>query len=148
MTTEETQTWVDKSALTELVARLSAAVDRADKAAIIDCYAPQSYDDHGGFKGSGSEFADMICAPAGRAEQLTMHHLLGQSVFDVDGDEGWGETFFVMHALIGGQVTAGYGRYIDYFQRFGRCLEAHLPKGRARRHHSRRRCLAVLAGAP
>ena len=119
MTTEEIRTWVDKSALTELVARLSAAVDRADRAAIIDCYAPQSYDDHGGFKGSGSEFAEMICAPAGRAEQLTMHHLLGQSVFDVDGDEGWGETFFVMHALIGGQVTAGYGRYIDYFQRFG-----------------------------
>lgn len=119
MTTEEIQTWVDKSALTELVARLSAAVDRADKAAIIDCYAPRSYDDHGGFKGSGSEFAEMICAPAGRAEQLTMHHLLGQSVFDVDGDEGWGETFFVMHALIGGQVTAGYGRYIDYFQRIG-----------------------------
>ena len=29
-----------------------------------------------------------------------MHHLLGQTVFDVDGDEGWGETFFVMHALI------------------------------------------------
>lgn len=119
MTTEDIQTWVDKSALAELVARLSAAVDRADKAAIIDCYAPQSYDDHGGFKGSGSEFAEMICAPDGRAEQLTMHHLLGQSVFDVHGDEGWGETFFVMHALIGGQVTAGYGRYIDYFQRFG-----------------------------
>ena len=117
MTTEEIQTWVDKSALTALVSRLSAAVDRADKAAIIDCYAPQSYDDHGGFKGSGSEFADMICTPAGRAEQLTMHHLLGQSVFDIHGDEGWGETFFVMHALIGGQVTAGYGRYIDYFQR-------------------------------
>jgi hypothetical protein len=119
MTTEEIQTWVDKSALTELVATLSAAVDRADKAAIIACYAPQSYDDHGGFKGSGSKFAEMICAPAGRAEQLTMHHLLGQSVFDIHGDEGWGETFFVMHALIGGNVTAGYGRYIDYFQRLG-----------------------------
>ena len=119
MTTEEIRTWVDKSALTELVARLSAAVDRADRAAIIDCYAPQSYDDHGGFKGSGSEFAEMICAPAGRAEQLTMHHLLGQSVFDVHGDKGWGETFFVMHASIGGQVTAGYGRYIDYFERCG-----------------------------
>ena len=118
MTTAEIQSWVDKSALTELVAKLSAAVDRADKAAIIDCYAPQSYDDHGGFKGSGAQFAEMICAPASRAEQLTMHHLLGQSVFDVRGDEGWGETFFVMHALIGAQVTAGYGRYIDYFQRF------------------------------
>jgi SnoaL-like domain len=116
-TPAEIAAWIDKSALTELVATLSAAVDRADKAAIVDCYAPQSYDDHGGFKGSGSEFADMICAPAGRAGQLTMHHLLGQSVFDVHRDEAWGETFFVMHASIAGQVAAGYGRYIDYFQR-------------------------------
>ena len=114
-----TQSWVDKSALTELVARLSAAVDRADKAAIVDCYRPQSFDDHGAFKGTGSEFADMICATGGRAGQLTMHHLLGQSVFDIEGDNAWGETFFVMHALINGQVTASYGRYIDYFQRLG-----------------------------
>jgi hypothetical protein len=118
-TAEQVQSWIDKSALTELVARLSAAVDRADKAAIVACYTPQSYDDHGAFKGSGSEFAEMICATGGRAGQLTMHHLLGQSVFDVQGDVAWGETFFVMHALIGGQVSAGYGRYVDYFQRLG-----------------------------
>jgi hypothetical protein len=118
-TSEEIAVWIDKSALTELVARLAAAADRAYKAAIVDCYAPQSYDDHGPFKGSGSAFADMVCASDGRAAQLTMHHLLGQSVFDVEGDEAWGETFFVMHALIGGQVTASYGRYIDYFQRLG-----------------------------
>jgi hypothetical protein len=116
---EHTQAWVDKSALAELVAKLSAAVDRADKAAIIDCYAPQSFDDHGGFKGSGAEFADVICTPTSRAQQLTMHHLLGQSVFDLHSDEAWGETFFVMHALIGGQVAVGYGRYIDYFRRIG-----------------------------
>jgi hypothetical protein len=114
---EDIRRWIDKSALTGLVAALSAAVDRADKQAIIDCYVPQSYDDHGGFKGSGSEFAEMVCAPAGRAQQLTMHHLLGQSVFDVRGDEAWGETFFVMHALIGERVEVGYGRYIDYFRR-------------------------------
>jgi SnoaL-like domain len=86
---------------------------------IIDCYTADSYDDHGLFKGSGAEFAEMICAPAGRAGQLTMHHLLGQSVFDVRGDEAWGETFFVMHALIGGDIATGYGRYIDYFRRTG-----------------------------
>jgi hypothetical protein len=103
------QPWVDKCALTELVARLSAAVDRADKSAIIDCYAPQSYDDHGGFKGSGSEFAEMICAPAGR---LAAEHAPSTRAvsLDVHSDEAWGETFFVMHALIGGQVTAGYDR--------------------------------------
>jgi len=26
----------------------------------------------------------------------SMHHLLGQSVFEVDGDEAWGETFKVI----------------------------------------------------
>lgn len=113
------QAWIDKCALTELVARLSAAVDRGDRDAIVDCYAEQSYDDHGAFKGSGPEFAEMICSPAGRAGQLTMHHLLGQSVFDIHGDEAWGETFFVMHALVGGQVAMGYGRYIDYFRLVG-----------------------------
>jgi hypothetical protein len=46
-----------------------------------------------------------------------MHHLLGQSVFDVEGDEAWGETFFVMHTLIDGDTATGYGRYIDYFRR-------------------------------
>jgi ketosteroid isomerase-like protein len=114
---EEIRAWLDKSALTELVAKLSAAIDRADREAIVECYAPQSYDDHGTFKGSGPEFAEMICAPARRAGELTMHHLLGQSVFDVEGDEAWGETFFVMHALIDGHIATGYGRYIDYFRR-------------------------------
>lgn len=113
----QVQMWVDKCALTELVAKLSAAVDRGDKDAIVDCYTEQSYDDHGVFKGSGSEFAEMICAPAGHAERLRMHHLIGQSVFDVDDDEAWGETFFVMHALVDDKVTTGYGRYIDYFRR-------------------------------
>jgi ketosteroid isomerase-like protein len=118
MTTDpQLQAWIDKCALTELVARLSAAVDRGDKDAIIDCYTADSYDDHGGFKGSGSQFAEMICAPSGRAEQLSMHHLLGQSVLEVRGDEAWGETFFVMHTVIGGDIAAGYGRYIDYFRR-------------------------------
>jgi ketosteroid isomerase-like protein len=117
MTAPQIQIWVDKCALTELVSKLSAAVDRGDNDAIIDCYTAESYDDHGGFKGSGSEFAEMICTPAGRAEQLTMHHLVGQSVFDVHGDEAWGETFFVMHAQIGGHIATGYGRYIDYFRR-------------------------------
>ena len=74
---------LDKLALAELLAVLSAAVDRADRDAIIDCYAEESYDDHGAFKGSGRGFAEMICASAGSGPLSAMHHLLGQSVFDV-----------------------------------------------------------------
>ncbi len=59
----------------------------------------------------------MICAPSGPGDQMTMHHLLGQSVFDVEGDDAWGETFFVVHAVIGGRTMTSLGRYIDYFRR-------------------------------
>jgi SnoaL-like domain len=109
--------WADKLALAELLAVLSAAVDRGDREAIVDCYAEDSYDDHGAFKGSGREFAEMICAPDGPGARMTMHHLLGQSVFNVDGDDAWGETFFVMHTVIGGRTMSSFGRYIDYLRR-------------------------------
>jgi hypothetical protein len=119
MTSQRLQEWLDKLALAELLAVLSAAVDRGDREAIIGCYAEESYDDHGAFKGSGREFADMICAPSDPGHQMTMHHLLGQSVFDVEGDDAWGETFFVMHAIIGGagRPMTSFGRYVDYFRR-------------------------------
>jgi SnoaL-like domain len=117
MNGQDVQAWVDKCALAELLAVLSAAVDRGDRDTIIDCYTEESYDDHGAFKGTGRQFAEMICGPAGPGDQMVMHHLLGQSVFDVDGDLAWGETFFVMHAVIGGATMVSFGRYLDYFTR-------------------------------
>jgi hypothetical protein len=107
-------TWVDKCALTELVAELSSAMDRGDRERIAACYAEESYDDHGSFKGSGREFADFMCD---QNVLQTMHHLLGQSVFQVDGDEAWGETFWTFHGRAGSHEVAGYGRYVDHFRR-------------------------------
>jgi len=46
-----------------------------------------------------------------------MHHLLGQSVFDVHGDEAWGETFFVFHGAAGTSAMSGCGRYVDFFRK-------------------------------
>jgi hypothetical protein len=46
-----------------------------------------------------------------------MHHLIGQSIFDVDGDEAWGETFYVFHGTVGTTQVNGHGRYVDYFRR-------------------------------
>ena len=108
------QAWADKCDLAELVAVLSSAMDRGDRERIAACYAEESYDDHGSFKGSGREFADFMCE-AGPLQ--SMHHLLGQSVFHVEGDEAWGETFWVFHGRAGSTEVSGYGRYIDYFRR-------------------------------
>ncbi len=103
-----------KFELAELLAELSSAVDRGDRDRIAACYAAQSYDDHGTFKGTGAEFADFMTR-AGAMER--MHHLLGQSVFDVDvaAGEAWGETFFTFAGSVGGAPLSAWGRYADYF---------------------------------
>lgn len=107
---------VDKQELAELLAVLSSAVDRADRDGIAACYTEDSFDDHGTFKGTGQEFADFVCGPG---PMSSMHHLIGQSVFDVDvdGDEAWGETFYVFHGTAGSADVVGHGRYVDYFRR-------------------------------
>lgn len=105
---------IDKLELAELVAVLSSAVDRADRDRIASCYTEDSYDDHGSFKGTGKEFADFVCGPT---PMSSMHHLIGQSIFDVAGDEAWGETFYVFHGAVGTRQVDGHGRYVDYFRR-------------------------------
>jgi ketosteroid isomerase-like protein len=114
LTAKQLATLFDREALRELVAELASAVDRADRERVVACYADPSYDDHGSFKGSGEEFADFVCGPS---PLTSMHHLLGQSVFDVQGDEAWGETFFVFHGAAGTAQVGGHGRYVDYFRR-------------------------------
>jgi hypothetical protein len=108
--------WIDKLELAELLAVLSSGVDRADRRRIASCYAEDSYDDHGSFKGTGKEFADFVC---NSSTLDSMHHLLGQSIFDVQGDEAWGETFFVFHGAVGAMSVQSHGRYVDYFVRTG-----------------------------
>ena len=105
---------IDKQELAELLAVLSSAVDRADRDRIASCYTEDSFDDHGSFKGTGQQFADFVCSPG---PMSSMHHLIGQSVFEVDGDEAWGETFYVFHGTVGTAPVTGHGRYVDYFRR-------------------------------
>jgi hypothetical protein len=112
--TDDVQAWNAKLELAQLVAVLSSAVDRADRARIVSCYTEDSYDDHGVFKGTGAEFAELICRSG---SMRSMHHLLGQSVFDVQGDEAWGETFYSFRGVAGTAPVSGYGRYVDYFRR-------------------------------
>jgi ketosteroid isomerase-like protein len=108
------QAWRDKLELAELVAILSSAVDRGDHERIASCYTEDSFDDHGTFKGTGQEFAEFVSRPGA---MTSMHHLIGQSVFDVQGDEAWGETFYGFHGAARTAQVSGHGRYVDYFRR-------------------------------
>jgi hypothetical protein len=118
-TTDTLKLLADKAELTELVARIARAVDRRDRDGILACYAERSFDDHGRFRGSGREFADFICDPEGfTSKSPFIYHLMGQSLFDVDGDEAWGETYwnFWMQTKPD-ELNQSIGRYADYFER-------------------------------
>lgn len=109
----------DRLELTDLLARLARGIDRADHDMIVSCYADDSFDDHGGFKGTGREFADYICGgspTSGNAQFLL--HCLGQQLVDIRGDEAFGETAYMMDMRTGdGEFVHSCGRYVDYFQR-------------------------------
>lgn len=115
----------DKLALTELVARIARAVDRKDRDAILACYAEKSFDDHGRFRGGRDEFAEFICDnPGFTTASPFLFHLMGQSLFDVDGDEAFGETYFGYWMQTSeDKLYQSLGRYLDYFERIdGRWL--------------------------
>jgi len=115
----------DRLELSDLLARLARGIDRSDRDLIAACYAEDSFDDHGAFKGTGQEFADYICggSPISRDARFLLH-CLGQQLFDIRGDEAFGETAYMMDMGTGdGRLVHSCGRYIDYFQRIdGRWL--------------------------
>lgn len=113
------ETLADKMELTELVARLEQAVDRKNHQGILDCYSEKSFDDHGRFRGSREEFADFVCDPAGFTSKSTfIYHLMGQSIWEVEGDEAYGESYFAYFMQTSpDRLYQSIGRYLDYCER-------------------------------
>jgi hypothetical protein len=112
-------TLADRLELTDLVARISRAVDRGDVEGIAACYTEDSLDDHGGFKGTGAEFAKYIAGGGSSISNTAknMLHALGQSLFEIDGDEAFGETAFTFTMKQqDDSLFYSYGRYVDYFK--------------------------------
>lgn len=105
----------DREKIRELVAKVSRGVDRVHEDVIRACYADDSYDDHGAFKGTGAEFA----ARPGRSlpSNVATNHLLGQTLIEISGDTAKCETYF--HAVSVSrdenrlQQADLAGRYVD-----------------------------------
>jgi hypothetical protein len=109
----------DRQELCDLIARLCRAIDRLDRDGIVACYAEESYDDHGaGYRGDGRGFADYMVDGPGNGGATFQLHILGQPLFDVDGDEAFGETSYLMVAQVPtGQLVHAVGRYLDHCRR-------------------------------
>lgn len=115
----DAQRLADRLEITDLLALLSRGIDRGDRDLIASCYVEDSWDDHGGFKGTGAQFADYICggSPISSSAQ-SMLHVLGQQLFDIRGDEAFVETAYSFDMVnAAGNLVHSAGRYVDYLVR-------------------------------
>ena len=117
--------WVaDRIAIQDVLVRYCRGIDRRDVDTIRSVYWPDSYDDHGGFKGNGHAFAERV-VPALDAQFDATHHSILNSSVDLDGDVAHTETYVhayhVMKSPPGApkRVFLYAGRYIDRLEKRG-----------------------------
>lgn len=104
----------------DLVYRFARGLDRRDEATLRSVFHPDGTDDHGYFKGTGSEFVEWVLPLLGTMERT--QHLIGNVLVEVRGDDAVSESYFLAsHDLTGAdgepaRMTAA-GRYLDQFRK-------------------------------
>jgi ketosteroid isomerase-like protein len=111
----------DEAEIRALLARYVRGVDRADIEMIKSCFHPDATENHGPFQGSGIEFAER---PSRKTlATRSMHHLLGQTLLEIDGDTAQSETYFSCSLVRRKseddpyRFVEAWGRYVDRIER-------------------------------
>lgn len=122
-TLQTVQRLADREAIRDVLMRYSRGVDRHDLAALKSCYHPDSYDDHGHFKGNGQEFAEYILGSLVQRTHHTSHTVLNHVIeMDKDPDRAHAESYGVAYLRRTDDKGAEWldifsGRYVDVFSR-------------------------------
>lgn len=107
---------LDRQQIYEVLTRYCRGVDRADVEMIRSVYHEDATDDHGMFKGLGSDFAPWIVDFLKDIRQC--QHLIGNFSCDLQGDTAYTETYCLSISDDGqGTNMTAYNRYIDRFER-------------------------------
>jgi hypothetical protein len=122
----ELRAMLDREAIRTVMATYCRGMDRVWPELIASVYDSPSRDHHGTFHGSGHDFALDSEAARLRSTDVNVmnHHLLGQSLIDLDGDGARCETYFwatgVRDCVGEGRTTFFLaGRYLDRFRQVG-----------------------------
>ncbi len=113
--------FLDKQACTELVYKLARAIDRCDETLLNSVFHDDATDDHGVFHGTARNFVPWVMKVL--ATMRRTQHCIANVLIEVDGDNAYGESYFVAHHELPGEgggpdkhVIAA-GRYLDRFER-------------------------------
>lgn len=116
---KDIQVLLDKQAIYEVLTRYCRGADRCDEELIRSVYHDDAYDDHGYWRGSGSDFARFVSARLEVANLATTHSITNVLI-EVDGDAALSESQ-VMATLVrkGSPKLADVmgARYLDRLSR-------------------------------
>ncbi len=107
----------DRHEIHECLLRYTRGVDRHDIKLLESAYHDDAFDEHGVVNGNREEFCAWALAYHG-GYQRSHHHVITNSVIDLDGDTAHVETYYTFFGdNKAGPATLAYGRYVDRFER-------------------------------
>jgi hypothetical protein len=122
---ESLDTLLAERAIEHALVRYARGVDRCDEGLIASAYHEDSYDEHGEFRGTGTEFATWVVGLLSRVFGATSHQMTNVTI-ELDGDAAKVESYVVAYHKTRAQEGANAqlvvvgGRYLDEFaQRSG-----------------------------
>ena len=120
-TDERLQRALDRSEISDVLARYARGIDRADGELLKTCYHADAIEEHAGnYEGNAHEYIDQAIP---RVMQMgAMQHLIGSSHYDFDGDTARVETYvwtFVRFTNDAGDEVDTFtgGRLVDRFEK-------------------------------
>jgi hypothetical protein len=119
--TEELATFLTREKIRDCINRLARGEDRRDAELIRASYWPDSTTDYGVFAGNFDQYLAWV-VPGSSAIPVTQH-VLGQSIIDLEGDEGRAETHVTSYHRVNmgteeRDIVIG-GRYLDRVEQRG-----------------------------
>jgi hypothetical protein len=114
------QLLLDEREIRNRVMRYCHGTDRHDWAMLAGCYLSDAVDDHGGFRGSGTQLAEWLEAKA--SSRGAKQHYVANQLIEIDGDRAVSEAYYLCYIeflddveFAGDGVTAVVigGRYVD-----------------------------------
>lgn len=116
--------YLDREEIRDLSRRYMRGLDRLDLELLASVFADDATVDYGFFNGTAVDFVDF--AHGALKDHLANHHLLGQMLIEVRGDDAVGEIYFqAFHRIVDDDGAENdlfiSGRYLDrYVRRDGR----------------------------
>jgi hypothetical protein len=119
MSQDELQNLLSKQACFELSCRYNRGLDRLDGDLINSVFHQDGWCEYGFFNGKPADFIAIAMQMLGEHE--SNHHMLGQALIDIEGDQAYGEVYFNAYHKVakehGFEDLTIAGRYIDRYER-------------------------------